>query len=115
MKSRRYAAVFLLVGASVAALLTPLGPWAMLRLGAPLMAPWTLHVREVSGSLWSGVTLRDANLFNEALRVRLRRRCQKAAAPPPPNTARPRRTAITTPLLALPLAPLSRAFKTEIR
>ena len=72
MKSRRYAAVFLLVGASVAALLTPLGPWSMLRLGAPLMAPWTLQVREVGGSLWSGVTLRDANLFNEALGVRLR-------------------------------------------
>ena len=72
MKSRRYAAVFLLVGASMAAFLTPLGPWAMLRLGAPLMAPWTLHVREVDGSLWSGVTLHDADLSNEALRVHLR-------------------------------------------
>ena len=72
MKSRRYAAVFLLFGASVAALLTPLGPWSVLRLSAPLMAPWTLHVHEVDGSLWSGVTLRDAHLSNEALRVRLR-------------------------------------------
>jgi len=72
MKSRRYAAVLLLIGASVAALLTPLGPWSVLRLSAPLIAPWTLHVREVDGSLWSGVTLRDASLSNEALRVRLR-------------------------------------------
>ena len=74
MKLRRYAAVFLSIGAIIAVLLTPLGPWSMLRLCTAFIEPWTLRVGTVEGSFWSGVTLRDAHLYNEAQGLRLRAR-----------------------------------------
>ena len=74
MKLRRYAAVFLSIGAIIAVLLTPLGPWSMLRLCTALIEPWTLSVGTIEGSFWSGVTLRDAHLYDEAQGLRLRAR-----------------------------------------
>lgn len=60
--------VFLAV---VGVVFTELGPWLLLRVAAPLAAPWQVTAR-TSGSLWSGIALRDVQVHNDSMGIDLR-------------------------------------------
>ncbi len=72
MRKRLHAAALLALALVGAALYTPLGPWALLRGAALLSSPQTLQADGISGSLWSGFSLRGARFYDAAQRVELR-------------------------------------------
>ena len=57
--------------AFVGVVFTELGPWLLLRVAAPLAAPWQVAAR-TSGALWSGIALRDIRVQNDAMGIDLR-------------------------------------------
>ncbi len=62
------AVIFLAV---VGIVFTELGPWLLLRAAARLAAPWQVAARS-SGSLWSGIALRNIHVHNDVAGVDLR-------------------------------------------
>ena len=57
--------------AFVGVVFSALGPWLLLRVAAPLAAPWQVAAR-TSGSLWSGIALRDIQVHNDEMGIGLR-------------------------------------------